>query len=242
MELNEHGFPQTPKGFKYSNDDLRRLGMTEAFETLAYGEDSFGDYKPPQAWLARMEQIGADRDATYVQDDRDRFYVATRALPHYTDNEAWPEDLPYIDRYLVERLGSLEVIADEIEELKSEVKSGKVWGDFSVEEAKELIAQLEKRLEYEKNETQQFIDSNSSKFSRDYSDIIVHSNKRADDELQGSTGIVLPDFKDSPVKDAKVKAPRPADTGFNDAKEVEGSLPPGVSLGASGYGGKYKRR
>ena len=52
----------------------------------------------------------------------------------------------------------------------------------------------------------------------------------------------LPSFKDSPVRDAKTVSAKRDDSGFSDAREVEGSLPPGVSLGASGYGGKYSRR
>ena len=50
----------------------------------------------------------------------------------------------------------------------------------------------------------------------------------------------LPDFNDSPVKDPKPKTPAPPNPEFDAGREVSGSLPPGVSLGQSGYKKHYR--
>ena len=50
----------------------------------------------------------------------------------------------------------------------------------------------------------------------------------------------LPQFGDAPVRDAKIKSSPPR-IPESDAREVEGALPPGVSLMQSGYGKKYRR-
>ena len=51
----------------------------------------------------------------------------------------------------------------------------------------------------------------------------------------------LPDFTDAPVKDAKPMAARGKRQGNADMAELKSSLPDGVSVKQSGYGGRYSR-
>ena len=52
----------------------------------------------------------------------------------------------------------------------------------------------------------------------------------------------LPNLSPPPIKDPKPMAGKKAPQGFDEGREVAGSLPDGVSLRSSGYGGRYGKR
>ena len=219
--------PYNPKPF-----DLAYLGTFAAYEdvlTSAPGDGIFeGNYTPPSNWHLSLN----DEVETFLQSpDSSRpdwnDWVFPRMTAAFSDwEELYPADTSQNERDVAREVGFAQFAAAELSKLRSDPKPPDA-------ETKELIRQLEvlfdKSREKALNDMERLGDG-KEEWLKTMDEGIEH-NRKINERW-------IPDLTLGAVKDPKVKAPssKPA---RGDMRELRDSLPPGVSVGASGYRDHY---
>ena len=199
--------------------------QTHLFEELDYQAEELDEYAttPGERWLAsRLREI--DADGLMPGEYRDLPWPPgvspqqSELLGHLAEMSALSEIKEDSDEYIAELRADGSTLGD------SE-QSGAAW----IDEALTRHQQQAFSLVESQPELGEWVQG-------------VPLSAMAQEVLSGETQREreLPSFKDAPVKDAKTVSMKGQPKSM-DMREVEGSLPPGVSLGASGYGKKYGR-